>query len=192
MPKNPMQVCRTDTASPSRTPEFSSRTFLLRLPAAAAGQSSGYGSTHAAASSSTPATKLAVSLFAAPSVNAPAGPIIAGEHVVLGPALLTVADCTNLTTETMAVIQQVGITLKKPTLALRTVDKFCMCPAGREVDRLVASAVLDLEQQLLQRLGAGEHVAVPVLLRESPDCRVQQMPEGMGSQVSRCCSCCAC
>jgi hypothetical protein len=56
------------------------------------------------------------------------------------------------------------------------------------VDRLVASAVLDLEQQLLQRLGAGEHVAVPVLLQETPDCRVQQMPEGMGSQVSRCCS----
>lgn len=58
-----------------------------------------------------------------------------------------------------------------------------VCPAGREVDRLVASAVLDLEQQLLQRLGAGEHVAVPVLLQETPDCRVQQMPEGMGSQV---------
>jgi hypothetical protein len=47
----------------------------------------------------------------------------------------------------------------------------------------VASAVLDLDDQLLQRLGAGEHVAVPVLLQESATCKVQQMPDGFGSQV---------
>lgn len=47
----------------------------------------------------------------------------------------------------------------------------------------MASAVLDLDDQLLQRLASGEHVAVPVLLQESPASRVQQMPEGLGSQV---------
>lgn len=52
------------------------------------------------------------------------------------------------------------------------------------MDRLVASAVLGLEQQLLQRLAAGEHVAVPVLLQETPNSRLQQMPDGLGSQVS--------
>lgn len=53
------------------------------------------------------------------------------------------------------------------------------------MDRLVASAVLDLDEQLLQRLGAGEHVEVSVLLQESPACKVQQMPEGLGSQVGK-------
>lgn len=57
------------------------------------------------------------------------------------------------------------------------------------MDRLVASAVLGLEQRLLQRLAAGEHVAVPVLLQETPDCRLQQMPDGLGSQVSRAKAC---
>lgn len=61
----------------------------------------------------------------------------------------------------------------------------CLAP-GREADRLVASAVLDLEQQLLQRLSAGEHVAVPVLLQETPGCRLHQMPDGLGSQVRHC------
>lgn len=61
----------------------------------------------------------------------------------------------------------------------------CLAP-GREADRLVASAVLDLEQQLLQRLSAGEHVAVPVLLQETLGCRLHQMPDGLGSQVCRC------
>jgi hypothetical protein len=60
-----------------------------------------------------------------------------------------------------------------------------VCAAsGREVDRLVASGFLGLEQQLLQRLWAGERVAVPLALQFKPDCQVQQMPEGMGSQVS--------
>lgn len=47
----------------------------------------------------------------------------------------------------------------------------------------MASAVLDLKEQLLLRLSTGERVAVPVLLQETPDCRLQQMPEGLGSQV---------
>lgn len=53
----------------------------------------------------------------------------------------------------------------------------------------MASAELNLEQQLIQRLGAGEQVAVPLLLQEVPDCRVQQMPDGMGSQVRSVCPC---
>lgn len=58
-----------------------------------------------------------------------------------------------------------------------------MC-AGREVDRLVASTVLDLSAQgLLQRLDAGEQLVLPLVLQEAPECRLQQMPEGLGSQV---------
>lgn len=44
--------------------------------------------------------------------------------------------------------------------------------------------MLNLEQQLLQRLAAGEQVAMPVLLQEAPESKLQQMPEGLGSQVS--------
>lgn len=78
------QVCRTDTARPSRTPQFSSRNFLLRLPpATTAGLSSSCQAQGTASADFPglfdPAVQLAVSLFAAPSVDAPAGPIIAGK-----------------------------------------------------------------------------------------------------------------
>jgi hypothetical protein len=67
------QVCRTDTARPSRTPVFNSRTFLLRLPTSTPAAHHG-----ADAASRVRSARLAVNLFAAPSVEAPAGPIIAG------------------------------------------------------------------------------------------------------------------
>ena len=69
------------------------------------------------------------------------------------------------------------------TVCWLVLQHVCCVHPGREVHRLVASAVLDLQEQLLQRLGAGEHVAVTVLLQETPACRVQHMPDGLGSQV---------
>lgn len=153
-----MQTCRTDTAQASRTPVFSSSTFLLRVP------------------TQTAPAKLAVSLFAAPSVEAPAGPIIAGAHVCITPP--TVAPTVMLQECCCAACECGGGDGEHCLLS-------ALCAAsGFEVDRLVASGVLELEQHLAQRLWAGEHVAVPLTLQVARDCRVQQMPEGMGSQVS--------
>jgi hypothetical protein len=55
--------------------------------------------------------------------------------------------------------------------------------AGREVDRLVASSVLQLGRELVSRLLTGERLAVPVLLQEAAGSHVQCMPDGLGSQV---------
>lgn len=93
------QVCRTDTARPSRTPDFSSRSFLLRLPAAAAAQSGNHSSSlDAPDSDDAPTAKLAVSLFAAPSVEAPVGPIIAGAQCIGAAVQLPAASCCSSTT----------------------------------------------------------------------------------------------
>jgi hypothetical protein len=66
-------LCRTETAALGRCPEFTNRAFVLRLPCALDSCSSSDGS-----SSSGQGPRLLVSLFAAPSPEEPAGPVVAG------------------------------------------------------------------------------------------------------------------
>jgi hypothetical protein len=61
----PDAVARTETAALGRTPEFANRTFVMRLP-----QPLG-ASLHSRA-------VVQVSLYAAPSLDAPPGPLLAG------------------------------------------------------------------------------------------------------------------
>jgi len=67
IPLRPDTVARTETAQLARCPEFANRTFVMRLP-----QPLG-ASLHSRAI-------VQVSLFAAPSVDAPPGPLLAGRE----------------------------------------------------------------------------------------------------------------
>eukprot|EP00775_Hariotina_reticulata_P003143 gene3143-3420_t len=64
----PDEVCRTETSSFNCYPEFANGAFVLRLPCGLERCASG-------------GTRIAVSLFAAPSLDEPAGPIVAGREV---------------------------------------------------------------------------------------------------------------
>lgn len=72
-------LCRTETAALGRCPEFTNRAFVLRLPSSLdAGCST---SDCERSSSSSQGPRLLVNLFAAPSPEEPAGPIVAGGFV---------------------------------------------------------------------------------------------------------------
>ena len=80
------QVARTETCSMTSNPEFLNRVFVMRLPEALGTQPS-------------PHFSLQCSLFATPTMQGPAGPMVAGQEVdeLMGAATLQVMSvkCTQ-------------------------------------------------------------------------------------------------